>query len=175
MSLRRYEDQDRGLRAVPGENSKSPARPDQVGSAGPSILKCGFSMIPKTLPKGSNVGHRGVLAAAELAETGEGRVGVLDPPVDADTARAGRSLGGIGIEPQLEAADVEADVERLVEVRVDAEDGAVPLLRLVEVGHPVERGAQAEDGLVIHDLSSCRDDISCPLDPSFSICDHLVT
>ena len=60
-----------------------------------------------------------MLAGAQPEQAGEGGAGVLDPPVDGDAAGAGRALGGVRIEPQLEAADIEADVEGLVEVGID--------------------------------------------------------
>src|SRR5262245_50445962 len=43
--------------------------------------------------------------------------GVLNTPVGERPARAGAVLLDVGVEPQLKAADAEADVERLVEVR----------------------------------------------------------
>ena len=56
-----------------------------------------------------------------------------------------RAVGrvGVGQQPELVAADLEAHVERLVEVRPEAEQVGPPLLRRLEVGDGVDDGAES--------------------------------
>ena len=61
------------------------------------------------------------LGCAERQETFQRRLSIGYSPINDDTARAS-GRGWIGIETELVAADVEADIKRLVEVRLDAED-----------------------------------------------------
>src|SRR5260370_4009638 len=60
--------------------------------------------------------------------------GIAYAPVGAYPARAGGVARHVWVEAQLEAADVEPDVERLVEIRLNAQGLTVPRLRLGEVG-----------------------------------------
>src|SRR4029079_1695794 len=64
------------------------------------------------------------------------------PPRDT-SARSGMLC--VRIEPKLEPADIESDIEGFVEVRVDAECFGVPLLSSREIRRGVNRGAQAEE------------------------------
>src|SRR4029453_11253091 len=72
-------------------------------------------------------------------------LGVLDAPVCERAARAGLARRRVRVEPQLEAADVEADGVRLVEVRVDAERLAVPGFAAGEIVDLENDGAQTEE------------------------------
>src|ERR1700704_6355508 len=54
---------------------------------------------------------------------------VGDTPVRHRASRSRPDSLGIRIQPELEATDVESNVERLIEVRLDPEGRAVPLLR----------------------------------------------
>jgi len=61
------------------------------------------------------------LSCAEREQAFQRRSGIGDSPINDDTTRAcGR--GWIGVETELEAADVETDIKRLIEVGLDAEN-----------------------------------------------------
>ena len=55
---------------------------------------------------------------------------------------------------ELEASDVEADVERLVEIRCDPQQGAVPRLGPLEVGNLIDGASQSEKRGGLHDRIS---------------------
>src|SRR6267378_3309036 len=69
---------------------------------------------------------------------------VWDTPVCDRAPRTRPDSFGIRIETELVATDVEANVERLIEVRLDPEGRAVPLLGALEIGNVVDHGAQAK-------------------------------
>ena len=89
--------------------------------------------------------HRLLRRRAEVEESLVGGVGVGDPPVRNASLRPPRGDRGIRDEPELEAADVEADVEGLVEVGGDAERLGIPGLRPRQIGDGVLRRPQAEE------------------------------
>src|SRR5678816_4426817 len=64
------------------------------------------------------------------------------PPRDASS---GSGVLCVGVEAKLESSDIESDVERLVEVRIDAECLRVPLLCAAEIRRGINRGAKAEE------------------------------
>lgn len=76
----------------------------------------------------AHIRDRLALLRAEFREACERGARVGDAPVG-DDAVAGDRARGVGVEAEFVAADVEADVERLVEVRPGAEQRGVPLLR----------------------------------------------
>jgi hypothetical protein len=75
---------------------------------------------------------------------GERLVQVLDAPIGHDAPWPRGRARGIGVETQLVAADLEAHVEGLIEVRSHAEGLLVPDLGLVEGFDVVDDSAQAE-------------------------------
>src|SRR5688572_10683230 len=79
----------------------------------------------------------GARLSSELEQPGMRAVDVRNTPIN--THRAGR---GIGQEPQLVPADIEADVERLVEIRCQPQDLGVPALALGNVRRAIDRRAQ---------------------------------
>ena len=83
--------------------------------------------------------------AAELQETGIRGLGVRHSPVGRRSAGAGGAVRRIRIQTQLVAADVEADVEGLIEIGRDPEHRAVPGLGPVEVRDTVDHRPQAEN------------------------------
>src|SRR6266545_81783 len=66
---------------------------------------------------------------------------VGDAPIRHGASRARFDALGVGIQTKLEATNVEANVERFVEVWLDAEGGAVPLLGALEIGNVVDHRA----------------------------------
>src|SRR5215210_2642225 len=74
----------------------------------------------------AHVLHALVLPRAQAEEPRQGRVRVGHAPVGRGARGAGLEGGGRRMQPQLEAAHVEADVEGRVEVGRGLEDGAVP-------------------------------------------------
>jgi len=70
---------------------------------------------------------------------------ICDTPVGTRSAGAGGAGIRVWVETELITADVEADVERLVEIGLDAEHRAVPGLGPFDVGDVVDHRAQAED------------------------------
>ncbi len=80
---------------------------------------------------------------AEGEEAVEGGVGIVHTPVGNGAAGAGWCAARVGIETELVAADVKAHVERLVEVGLDAEHGAVPGPGFFKIWRGVENGAEA--------------------------------
>ena len=85
----------------------------------------------------------------EFEEARVSVVRVLHAPVGDDALAAYRTgIAGLpGLQPELEATDVEAGVERLVELGFLAKHNAVPLLRPVQVPNSVDRRPQAQDHL----------------------------
>src|SRR6188508_1047920 len=75
----------------------------------------------------------------------DGFLDVRDTPVGHGAALARLATPRIGIETKLEPADVETDVERLVEVRFNAEGRAVPSLRAIQIGHVIDHGSQTHN------------------------------
>ena len=71
-----------------------------------------------------------VLLRAECKDPFVSGRGVLHAPVRDDATGSCHPLG-VGVEPELVAPDVEADVERLVEVGSEAQYPRVPYLRLL--------------------------------------------
>src|SRR5213595_1024407 len=67
-------------------------------------------------------------------------LGIAHAPVGDRPSRPGFRTFRIGIQPKLEATNVEADIEWLVEVRLDAEGGAIPGLGALEVGNVIDHG-----------------------------------
>src|SRR5205823_2088992 len=75
--------------------------------------------------------------ASELPDRG---VDVWYAPVGHRSTRARTYPRRVRIQPQLVAANVEADVERLVEVGLNAEDRAVPRRGAFQVGYMIDDG-----------------------------------
>src|SRR6266576_2276289 len=71
----------------------------------------------------------------------DGFVGIGDAPVGDATARSRLYALRVRIQTELKAADVEANVEWLIEVGLDAERGAVPLLGAFEVANVIDHRA----------------------------------
>ena len=99
-------------------------------------LKCGFSMIPITLPKGSfNVATLMSPPTSAIGSAGKapGPPAPRAPP-DVGHAPIGDGVvaelhaGHVRVQPQLESSDVESHVKRLVEVRRDAKGRRIPRL-----------------------------------------------
>src|ERR1051325_2824077 len=174
-----------GLFGRPARDTKS--RLDEVAlnkaqSAPPGKRKCGFSIKPTRLPKGSAtvatrmspptswIGACRLAPAAVKCRTAASRSGtpqyatappapgatpfvpragprvrVGAAPVRARAARPRRDPLRVGIEPQLVPADIEAHVERLVEVWLRAKGLGVPRLGALQVGYVVDDRAQTED------------------------------
>src|SRR5215203_815261 len=94
-----------------------------------------------------------VLPRSQAEEPGEGCIRVGHSPVGLDAPGPWlRALAG-RVQSQLEAADAEADVERLVEVGCGLEHGAVPGFRLLQIVDVVDRGTQSKKRLVVHGLT----------------------
>src|SRR6185436_5550137 len=85
----------------------------------------------------AHVRDLGMRLGAELEQSCVRAGDVLDAPVDA--RRAG---GGIGHQAELVAADIEADVERLVEIRGEVQRFRIPTLALGQIRGAVNGGAQ---------------------------------
>jgi hypothetical protein len=114
-----------------------------------SSEKCGFSMMPKTLPDGSRTEATRILSPTSWtpprspASSSSGERGGVHAPVG---DHAGAGAGGVAfvrLQPELEAADVEPDVERLVEVRLFPQHLAVPSLCPLDVVNLVDNSPQA--------------------------------
>ena len=72
-------------------------------------------------------------------------VDVRHTPVGYCSTRARSYPLRVWIQPEFVAANVEADVERLVEVGLNAEGRAVPRLGALQVGYMIDDRAQTED------------------------------
>src|SRR5689334_19056170 len=84
----------------------------------------------------AHVLHRVERLGPRLGHALPRRVAVLHAPVDDDAAIAGLMQRRLARhQPELVARDVEADVERLVEVGLDAERAGVPALGGGDVGN----------------------------------------
>ena len=70
---------------------------------------------------------------------------VADAPVGDRAARPWTGHRLVGIQAQLIARDVEADVERLIEIRLLLKRGRIPRLRAVEIGHVINDGGESAD------------------------------
>ena len=68
---------------------------------------------------------------------------VRNPPISDRPRLAARSARSIGIKSQLVTAHVVANVKRLVEVRLNPEDGRIPSLSLVKVGRVIKDRAKS--------------------------------
>ncbi len=109
-------------------------------------------MMPKRLPNGSRTAATLMPSPtsvtgfdrrrAERDQAREGGVDVGHAPQRLRPCGAGLALGQ---QAEFEAADREADIERLVEIRRLAEHLGVPALGGIEVGDGIDRSAQAED------------------------------
>ena len=114
--------------------------------------KCGFSMIANVLPNGSATEATLMPSPTSCSASRDGGARRLQSrefggrirhaPVGDGTARTGRAIRD---EAQFEAADREADVERLIEVGRHAQHVGVPRLAAGEVGDGIDHGAQAEN------------------------------
>src|SRR5687767_2303174 len=71
------------------------------------------------------------------------RLYVIHTPVRHAATGAGFACTGIGIQTELVPCDVEADVERLVEIRILPERLRVPHLRAVQFGDGINHGAKS--------------------------------
>lgn len=71
----------------------------------------------------ANILNAGTLSRAERKQSLKRSLSIGDTPIDDSATRAQGRCGRIGIEAKLVTADAETDVERLVEVRRDTEDG----------------------------------------------------
>src|SRR5215217_898475 len=116
-----------------------------------SSEKCGFSMMPKTLPYGSRTEATRILSPTSrtpprpVASSSRRRASAASASSTPQCRRSRRS-GGVAfvrLQPELEAADVEPDVERLVEVRLFPQYLAVPSLRPLDVVNLVDNSPQA--------------------------------
>jgi len=87
--------------------------------------------------------HRRTLGSAERDEAFESCLRVRNTPIGDRTRLTAGSAGSIGIESQLVTAHVVANVKRLVEVRLNPEDGRIPSLTLAEVGRVINDRAQS--------------------------------
>ena len=87
--------------------------------------------------------HRRTLGSAERDEAVESCLRVRNTPIGDRTRLTAGSAGSIGIESQLVTAHVVANVKRLVEVRLNPEDGRIPSLSLVEVGRVINDRAKS--------------------------------
>ena len=76
---------------------------------------------------------------------------VGDAPVGDGPARTGTGDAVVGVQAELVAADIEADIERLVEVRLLFKRGRVPRLGTVEIAHVVD---DCPEALNRHESSS---------------------
>src|SRR5438309_4854050 len=94
---------------------------------------------PNTLP---HVSHGRCELRPSLNKVLNSLVGVRHPPVRHRAARPGLDALDIGVQSELKAANVEADVKWLVKIRRDAEGGAVPLLGAWQVGDMIDHGAK---------------------------------
>ena len=91
----------------------------------------------------SDLLHRRTLGSAERDEAFESCLRVRNTPIGDRTRLTARSARSIGIKSQFATADAVADVKRLVEVRLNPEDGRVPSLSLVEVGRVIKDRAKS--------------------------------
>jgi hypothetical protein len=83
-----------------------------------------------------------VLCCSEFKEPTKRRVRIVQTPVSNHAGAGAWGTALVRLQPELESADVETDVKRLVEIRPDAEHHAVPFLRLVEITHVIASGPQ---------------------------------
>src|SRR5688572_2653095 len=98
----------------------------------------------------AHVFDRLVRLCAQLQQARVCAVRVRDAPVHDRTARAGFDLRRVRIQAELVTADVEADVKRLIEVRLLAEHARIPLFRRLQIGDVIHTRAQAEQWFVCH-------------------------
>src|SRR6266545_3734680 len=89
-----------------------------------------------------NIPNGGLEGRSRANELLDRLLDVADAPIRHRPSRARFDALGVGIQPKLEATNVEANVERLVEVWLDAEGGAVPLLGALEIGNVVDRSEE---------------------------------
>src|SRR5438067_3035774 len=71
---------------------------------------------------------------------------VRNAPVGHNPARSGFDAFRVRVESKLVTADVEADIERFIEIGLDAEGAAVPLLGARKIRDIIDRRAQSENG-----------------------------
>ena len=76
----------------------------------------------------------------------EGCLDAGDAPVGGAAARSGLSFTEVGMQPEFEPADLEPDVERLIEVRRLPEGARIPVLGDCKIWHLEDDGAEAEGG-----------------------------
>jgi hypothetical protein len=84
-----------------------------------------------------------VLCCSEFKEPTKGHVRIVHTPVRHHAGAGAWGTALVRLQPELEFADVETDIKRLVEIRPDAEHHAVPFLRLVEITHVIDSGPQS--------------------------------
>src|SRR4051812_43914995 len=108
-----------------------------------------FDDTDHVAPRIEHVGHANTFSyilnvrsrtCAEFEQARERWLDVLDAPVGSLRRAFGLTVRR---QTELEAADVEADVERLVEIRREPQDLHVPELGRLDVGRVVDRGAQS--------------------------------
>src|SRR6266478_8811416 len=88
-----------------------------------------------------NIPNGGLESRSRANELVDRLLDVGDAPIRHRASRARFDALGVGIQTKLEATNVEANVERLVEVWLDPERGAVPLLGALEIGNVVDHRA----------------------------------
>ena len=104
----------------------------------PTSPPSGFVTSAVTIPPPTSLGWRCGRSRRRSIASSTAAAHVVDAPVDL------RALVDVGVGQQAElvARDVEADVEGLVEVRVDAQEPGPPRRRRIEVVRRVDDGAQ---------------------------------
>src|SRR4051812_2012358 len=93
----------------------------------------------------AHVLHRGLEERSSFHEVCDRRIDPRDTPKRHRSARSRFHTFDIGIQAELEAADVEAHVKRLVEVGFGFKRCAIPLLGTLEIGNVIDHGTQTED------------------------------
>ena len=72
-----------------------------------------------------------MLCRSEFKKVLQRSLCIFHSPVSHHASASGSSLRSIRVKPQLVTADVKADIERLIEIGLDAERLAVPTLGLL--------------------------------------------
>ena len=81
---------------------------------------------------------------AEFQQSIQGSLRIRDSPVHLHASGTGRTCS-VRVQAEFEATDIEADIERLIEVRLNAEHGSVPRLGLVDVWRVINRCSESQE------------------------------